>query len=67
VVLLIAFLIMSITIYPRNKGAGFDKDLFEIKKMVSICCRLDLVYGRRLIFSSFMALEVMSIKCLTMG
>ena len=22
---------MSITIYPRNKEAGFDKDLFEIK------------------------------------
>jgi hypothetical protein len=22
---------MSIIVYPRNKGAGFDKDLFEIK------------------------------------
>jgi hypothetical protein len=67
VVSLIAFLIMSITVYPRNKEVDLTKDLFEIKMMVSICCRLDLVCGRRLIFSSFMALEVMSIKCLTMG
>ena len=58
---------MSIIVYPRNKEAGFDKDLFEIKNDGSICCRLDLVCGKRLIFSSFMALEVMSIKCLTMG
>jgi hypothetical protein len=58
---------MSITVYPGDKETGFDKNLFEIKMMVFICCRLDLVCGRRLIFSSFMVLEVVSIKCLTMG
>ena len=65
---LIPFFIMSIIVYPRNEGAGFDeRNLFEIKMMVFICCRLDSVCGRRLIFSSFMVLEVMSIKYLTMG
>jgi hypothetical protein len=58
---------MSITVYPRDKGAGFDKNLFEIKMMVFICCRLDLICDRQLIFNSFMMLEVVNIKCFTMG
>ena len=40
-------------VYPGNKGAGFDNVCFEIKLMVFICCRFDLICGGRLIFSSF--------------